>query len=100
MSVRTHALPGIRQCQRLTLSRSPASDPPTPGSETALALLRRMDERHGQDPCAGARMLRDLLRREGPAIGRRPVGTLRRRRGLAAGSRKPPRRRRHPAPQV
>ena len=45
-------------------------------------------------------MLRDLLRREGQAIGRRHVATLMRRRGLAAGYRKPHRSRRPPAPQV
>ena len=71
MSNRTHPLPVRRQCQLLKLARS----------EMALARMRRMDERHLRYPFAGARMLRDLLRQEGRAIGRRRVATLMRRMG-------------------
>ena len=50
----------------------------------ARALRRRIDALHLAHPFAGARMLRDLLRQEGHAMGRRQVATLMRRRGLEA----------------
>ena len=43
---RTHQLPVRRQCQLLKLARSTAYDQPTPVSETALALMRRIDVLH------------------------------------------------------
>ena len=94
---RTHALPVVRQCQILGLSRSTAYYQPTPVSGTELALMRRLDELHLRHPFAGARMLRDLLRQEGQAIGRRHVATLMRRMGLEALYRKPRTSHRHPA---
>jgi putative transposase len=81
---RTHPLPVRRQCQLLKLARSTAYYQPTPVSETVFALIRRIDERHLPYPFAGARMLRNLLRQEGHAIGRRHVATLVRRMGLEA----------------
>ena len=97
---RTHPLPVVRQCQLLKLARSTAYYQPTPVSETTLALMRRIDELHLHYPFAGARMLRDLLRPEGRAIGRRQVATLMRRMGIEALYRKPSLSRRHPAHQV
>ena len=94
---RTHPLPVVRQCQLLKLARSTAYYQPTPVSETTLALMRRIDELHLHYPFAGARMLRDLLRQEGHAIGRRQVATLMRRMGIEALYRKPHLSRRHPA---
>ena len=70
-----------------------------PISETTLALMRRIDELHLQYPFAGARMLRDLLRQEGQAIGRRQVATLMRRMGIEALYRKPSLSRRQPGHQ-
>lgn len=93
----THPLPVVRQCQLLGLSRSTAYYQPRPVSDTALALMRRIDERHLQYPFAGARMLRDLLRREGHGVGRRQVATLMRRMGIRAVYRKPRTSLRHPA---
>ena len=81
---RTHPLPVRRQCQLLKLARSTAYYQPTPVSEAALALMRRIDELHLAHPFAGARMLRDLLRQEGQTIGRRHVATRMRRMGLEA----------------
>ncbi len=78
---RTHQLPVRRQCQLLKLARSTAYYQPTPVSETALALMRRIDALDLAHPFAGARMLRDLLQRDGHAIGRRHVATLMRRMG-------------------
>jgi putative transposase len=86
---RTHALPMVRQGQLLKLARSTASYQPKPVSDTTLTLMRRMDERHLQYPFAGARMLRDLLRQEGYAIGRRQVATLMRRMGITVSYRMP-----------
>jgi len=97
---RTHPLPIGRQCQLLQLARSTAYYQPKPVSEIALALMRRMDELHLQYPFAGARMLRDLLRQEGHAIGRRQVVTLMRRMGITAIYRKPRTSQRHPAHQI
>ena len=97
---RTHQLPVRRQCQLLKLARSTAYYQPTPVSETALALMRRIDELHLAHPFAGTRMLRDLLRQEGQTIGRRQVATLMRRMGIEALYRKPSLSHRHPAHQV
>jgi putative transposase len=97
---RTHALPVVRQCQLLKLSRSTAYYQPTPVSETELALMRRIDALHLQYPFAGARMLRDLLRRAGHVIGRRHVATLMRRMSIEAVYRKPHLSQRHHAHTV
>ena len=97
---RTHKLPVVRQCQLLELSRSTAYYLPTPVSGTDLARMRRIDELHLAHPFAGDRMLRDLLRREGHAIGRRHVATLMTRMGIAAVYRKPHTSQRHSAHTV
>ena len=89
-----------RQCHLLKLARPTAYYQPTPVSETTRALMRRIDERHLRYPFAGARMLRDLLRHEGHAVGRRQVATLTRRMGIEALYRKPSLSRRHPAHQI
>jgi len=97
---RTHALPVARQCQLLKLARSTAYYQQKPVSDTALTLMRRIDELHLQYPFAGARMLRDLLRQEGHAIGRRQVATLMRRMGITAVYRMPRTSQRHPAHRI
>ena len=97
---RTHKLPVMRQCQLLELSRATAYYQATPVSATQLALMRRIDELHLDHPFAGARMLRDLLRREGHTIGRKRVRTLMTRMGIAAVYRKPRTSQRHPAHTV
>jgi putative transposase len=100
MITRTHALPVVWQCQLLALARSTAYAQPRPVSVSDLALMRRIDELHLQYPFAGARMLRNLLRQEGHAIGRRHVATLMRRMGLEALYRKPSLSRRQPGHRV
>ena len=97
---RTHPLPIGRQCQLLKLVRSTAYYQPRPASSEAPALMRRIDELHLQYPFAGARMLRDVLRREGHGVGRRHVATLMRRIGIMAVYRKPRTSQRHPAHRV
>ena len=100
MIERTHPLPVVRQCQLLKLARSTAYYQPTPGSETTLALMRWIDELHLHYPFAGARMLRDLLRQEGHAIGRRQVATLMCCMGIEALYRKPSLSRRQSGHQI
>jgi putative transposase len=97
---RTHKLPVVRQCQLLELSRATAYYQATPVSATELALMRRIDALHLDHPFAGARMLRDLLRRAGHSIGRRHVSTLMTRMGIKAVYRKPHTSQRHPAHPV
>ena len=46
--------------------------------------MRRIDELHLAAPFSGARMWRDLLRREGHTIGRKRVRTMMARRGIEA----------------
>jgi putative transposase len=60
-----------------------------PISDADLKLMRRIDELHLELPFAGARMLRDLLRAEGFAVGRKHMTTLMRRMGISALYRKP-----------
>ncbi|CAG4884669.1 Integrase [Georgfuchsia toluolica] len=86
---RPHDLPVTRQCQILELARSTAYYTPPPTSPADLALMRRIDELHLEYPFAGARMLRDMLRREGHRIGRKHVGTLMKKMGIEALYRKP-----------
>jgi putative transposase len=100
MITRTHDLPIVRQCQLLELSRSTAYYQPTPVSAADLALMRRIDALHLASPFAGARMLRDLLRREGHRIGRKRVRTVMARMGIEALYRNPNTSQRHPAHKV
>ena len=44
--------------------------------------MRWIDELHLEHPFAGARLLRDLLRREGFQAGRKHIGTLMARMGI------------------
>lgn len=97
---RTHSLPVVRQCQLLGLARSTVYYQPTPVSDRGLALMRRIDELHLQYPFAGARMLRDVLRREGYSVGRRHVATLMRRMEITAIARPPRTSQRHPAHRI
>lgn len=80
----THDLPIRRQAELLQVSRSNVYYLPKPASEADLAVMRRIDELHLNYPFAGARMLRDMLNREGIQIGRKHVGTLMAKMGIAA----------------
>ena len=86
---RSHELPLTRQAQVLKLSRGSLYYRPCPVSAPDLAIMRRIDELHLDYPFAGSRMLRDLLRGEGVAIGRAHVITLMRRMGIEAIYRRP-----------
>lgn len=85
----THKLPVTRQATLLDLSRASLYYRPQSVSEADLVLMRRIDEIHLEHPFAGARMLRDMLRREGHQIGRKHVTTLMKRIGIEALYRRP-----------
>ncbi len=95
-----HDLPIMRQAQLLDLSRSAVYYRPQPASAADLALMRRIDALHLEHPFAGARMLRDLLRQDGHAVGRKHVATLMRRMGIEALYRKANTSRRHPEHRI
>jgi putative transposase len=86
---RCHDLSLARQAELLRLSRSTLYYEPRPVPVDDLAIMRRIDELHLDHPFAGSRMLRDLLRGEGIAIGRELVATMMRRMGLEALYRRP-----------
>ena len=62
--------------------------------------MRRIDALHLEHPFAGARMLRDLSRQEGYAVGRKHVATLMRTMGIEALYRKANTSRRHPEHRI
>jgi len=86
---RGHKLPLTRQAAMLGISRGSLyySACPVPAAE--LAIMRRIDELHLDYPFAGSRMLRDLLRGEGIAIGRDQVTSMMRRMAIEAVYRRP-----------
>ena len=86
---RSHGLPLRRQAAVLRLSRSTLYYEPRPVPAADLAVMRRIDELHLDHPFAGSRMMRDLLRGEGFAIGRERVVSMMRRMGLEALYRRP-----------
>ena len=94
---RAHALPIVRQCRILELARSTAYYAPAPTPPEDLALMRRIDELHLEHPFAGSRMLRDMLKREGHAVGRKRVGRLIKKMAIEALYQKPNLSRRHAA---
>jgi putative transposase len=86
---RSHELPITRQAKVLNISRGSVYYKPRPVSAEDLAIMRRIDELHLDYPFAGSRMLRDMLGREGVAIGRQRVRTLMKRMGIEAIYRRP-----------
>ena len=86
---RNHDLPLVRQAELLRLSRSTLYYEPQSVPAAELAIMRRIDELHLAYPFAGSRMLRDLLRGEGIAIGRELVATMMRRMCIEALYRRP-----------
>ena len=86
---RDHELPLVRQAALLKLGRGSLYYAPRPVPAADLAIMRRIDELHLDYPFAGSRMLRDLLRGEGIAIGRERVATMMRRMGIRALYRRP-----------
>jgi putative transposase len=81
---REHDLPLRRQAELLRLSCSTLYYEPRPVPAADLVIMRRIDALHLDYPFAGSRMLRDLLRGEGVAIGRERVTTMMRCMGIDA----------------
>jgi putative transposase len=97
----THTLPISRQANLLGLARSTAYYQPKPVPESDLALMAAMDRLHLDYPFAGARALRDILRRTGFAgVGRRHIATLMKKMGIEAIYRKPNTSKRHPGHKI
>lgn len=86
---RSHALPLERQARELGISRRSIYYLPKPVSATDLAIMRPINELHMEFPFAGSRMLRDLLRQGGIAIGRQHVATLMKKMAIEAIYRRP-----------
>jgi len=86
---RGHRLALSRQAELLGINRSSLYYDACPVLAADLAIMRRIDELHLDYPFAGSRMLRDLLRGEGIAIGRDRVTTMMRRMGIEAIYRRP-----------
>jgi len=86
---RSHDLPITRQAKALNVSRGSVYYRSSPVREGDLSIMRRIDELHLEYPFMGSRMLRDMLQREGIAVGRRHVATLMRRMGIEALYRRP-----------
>ena len=86
---RSHEFALTRQAQVLKLSRGSVYYQARPVSAADLAIMRRMDKLHLDYPFAGSRMLRDLLRGEGVAIGRAHLITLMKRMRIEAIYRRP-----------
>lgn len=95
-----HPLSIVRQARLLDISRSTVYYEPQPMSEADLALMRITDRLHLEHPFAGARMLRDLLRLRGFALGRKHVATLMRTMGIEALYRKGNTSKRHPGHKI
>ena len=96
----THPLPIKRQAELAGISRGSVYYLPRPVSESDLALMRTIDELHLEHPFAGARMLRDMLKARGLAVGRKHVATLMRRMGISALYRKPNTSKPHPEHEI
>jgi putative transposase len=97
---RTPDLSVTRQASLLGLSRASVYYAARPVADADLAIMRRIDALHLELPFAGSRMLRDLLRSDGVAIGREHVRTLMRRMGITAIYRRPKTTQRHRAHPV
>jgi Transposase and inactivated derivatives len=81
---KAHKLPVIQQTKLLALSHSSVYYQARPVSDPDLLLMRRMDELHLNHPFAGSRMLRDMLKLEGHAVGRKHISTLMKKMGIEA----------------
>ena len=81
---REHDLPLTHQSRLLDVCRSSLYYIPKPISKRDLNLMHMIDRLHTERPFAGARMLRDMLKRDGITIGRRHVARLMRLMGIEA----------------
>jgi putative transposase len=78
-----------RQCSLLGLARSGVYRPPRPATDSALALMRRIDELFTAWPFLGSRRIAAMLRAEDRRVNRKRVQRLMRKMGIAALGPKP-----------
>jgi putative transposase len=78
-----------RQCGLLGLARSGVYRPPRPATDSALALMRRIDELFTAWPFLGSRRIAAMLRADGHHINRKRMQRLMRKMGIAALGPKP-----------
>jgi putative transposase len=95
-----HTLPIKRQADLVGISRGSVYYLPRAVSEADQRLMKRIDALHLEHPFAGARMLRDMLNREGLQVGRKHVATLMAKMGIEALYRKPNTSKKHPGHTV
>ena len=91
-----HDLSLTRQAELLQVSRASIYYEPVGISPADLKLMRRIDELHLDWPFLGSRMLRNMLNREGYAVGRKHIAMLMRKMGIEASYRRANTSRRHP----
>ena len=84
MIARTHALPVIRQCKLVELSRSTACYRPLTESEENLALMKEIGRLYMERPTSGSRTIKSMLEAQGRKIARSRVVRLMRLMGLRA----------------
>ena len=80
----THKLSIVKQAKELGIARSTVYNKPQPITESDLALITAIDRLPLDYPFAGARMLRDMLSRQGLVAGRARVTLLMRKIGIEA----------------
>jgi len=80
----THELSVTKQAKLLGIARSTVYYKPKAISDEEWALREEIDKLHLDYPFAGSRMLRDLLRRQGLAVGRKRVARLMKKMGIEA----------------
>jgi len=96
-----HQVSITRQAELIDISRGTAYYVSrTTTSEADEALMKVIDRLHLDYPFAGARMLRDMLNRDGHPVGRKHVATLMRKMGIEALYRKPNTSKKHPQHKV
>jgi putative transposase len=96
----THDLPVTRQTELLGISRGSLYYVPRPPADSDPKLMGQIDELHLEHPFMSARLLRDMLNREGFQVGRQDVSTLMERMGIEPLYRRPRTSRKHPAQPV
>jgi len=100
MTCRNHPIPITQQARLLGMSRSAVYYLPRPPSADDLALMRRIDEIHLENPFMGSRQIVRVLRRQGLDVGRLHVRTLMRKMGLHALAPQPGTSKRHPGHKI
>jgi len=80
----THELPVTQQARLLGIVRSTVYYKPKAISDEDWALRAEIDKLHLDYPFAGSRMLRDLLRHQGLAVGRERIARLMKKMGIEA----------------